>query len=288
MRTETLLLTCSGLVLLAACGSRSTVVVREPEPQQPSAATPRQPSEQASTAAKLGIPPGHLPEVGQCRVWVPGVPPGQQRYPKSISCLVLGTPPAATWLVYRPTSDHKIVRVRVIDEVRPTVVRVVRVYRVSDGSWIRDMRPEHEPQDNELYLVSRDTTRLRTDRPARRNDPGNPYSERVEPITPPPAPPADARPAVDPLDIPRGHLPDAGECRVWIPGTPPGQQDKTKSRACDGIAADAPAGSWIVYRPMAHVRHIHVRVVDPYRAGVVVRVRIFDIETSQLVREEMP
>jgi len=31
-----------------------------------------------------------------------------------------------------------------------------------------------------------------------------------------------------------------------------------------------------------------VREVDSHRAGVVVRIRIFDIETSRLVREEHP
>jgi len=31
-------------------------------------------------------------------------------------------------------------------------------------------------------------------------------------------------PAVRAERIPRGHLPPPGECRVWIPGLPPGQQ----------------------------------------------------------------
>ena len=90
------------------------------------------------------------------------------------------------------------------------------------------------------------------------------------------------------LGIPPGHLPEAGECRVWIPGTPPGRQPKPKSRPCPGIATVAPAGSWIVYRPTADRKLIHVREVDPRRAGVVVRIRVFDLETNRLVREEHP
>ena len=90
------------------------------------------------------------------------------------------------------------------------------------------------------------------------------------------------------LGIPPGHLPDPGECRVWIPGTPPGHQPKPKSRACDGIATVAPAGSWIVYRPTEDRKLVHVREVDSRRAGVVVRIRIFDLETNRLVREENP
>ncbi len=88
------------------------------------------------------------------------------------------------------------------------------------------------------------------------------------------------------LGIPPGHLPNPGECRVWIPGTPPGHQPKPQSRACPGIATVAPAGSWIVYRPTDDTKLVHVREVDPHRAGVVVRIRIFDIESKRLLHEE--
>lgn len=90
------------------------------------------------------------------------------------------------------------------------------------------------------------------------------------------------------LGVPPGHLPDAGECRVWIPGTPPGRQPKPKSRPCAGIAAVAPAGSWIIYRPTENRKLVHVREVDDRRAGVVIRIRIFDIDTKRFVREESP
>ena len=88
--------------------------------------------------------------------------------------------------------------------------------------------------------------------------------------------------------IPPGHLPKAGECRVWIPGTPPGQQPGPKSRSCTSIASAAPAGSWVIYRPTDSKKLVHVREVDSHRTGHVVRIRIFDIETHQLVREEKP
>ena len=90
------------------------------------------------------------------------------------------------------------------------------------------------------------------------------------------------------LGVPPGHLPNPGECRIWIPGTPPGQQAKPKSRSCGGIAALAPAGSWIIYRPGEDRKHVHVRLVDPQRAGVVVRIQVFDLVTNRLVREEKP
>jgi hypothetical protein len=90
------------------------------------------------------------------------------------------------------------------------------------------------------------------------------------------------------LGVPPGHLPNPGQCRIWIPGTPPGHQPKPKSRSCAAIGAVAPAGSWIIYRPTDNKKLVHVRQVDARRAGVVIRTRIFDIETTRLVREEDP
>jgi hypothetical protein len=90
------------------------------------------------------------------------------------------------------------------------------------------------------------------------------------------------------LGIPPGHLPKRGQCRVWIPGVPPGQQPRPKSRSCEGIAAVAPAGSWILYRPTADRNIVHARIVDERRAGVIVRIRVFEAETGKFVREENP
>jgi hypothetical protein len=47
---------------------------------------------QGTSASALGIPPGHLPPPGACRIWYPGRPPGQQ--PPPTSCAV-GVPPGA-------------------------------------------------------------------------------------------------------------------------------------------------------------------------------------------------
>ena len=90
------------------------------------------------------------------------------------------------------------------------------------------------------------------------------------------------------LNVPPGHLPELGECRVWIPGVPPGLQSRPKSRSCDGIVASARAGSWILYRPANEPKVVYVRIIDEHRAGIVVRVQVFDIQTKRLVREESP
>lgn len=100
------------------------------------------------------------------------------------------------------------------------------------------------------------------------------------------------------LGIPPGHLPPAGQCRVWVPGKPPGHQ--ARARGCAGIERTAPAGSWIVYGPVDadgpgkgkgkakghQKRTVHVRVVDERRPGVVVWVRVFDAVSGTLVSEE--
>lgn len=121
---------------------------------------------------------------------------------------------------------------------------------------------------------------------------------RSEPLEPRPEPAATRANTAVTLGIPPGHLPPAGQCRVWVPGTPPGHQ--ARSRSCAGIERSAPAGSWIVYGPVDadgpgkgkgkakghQKRTVHVRVVDERRPGVVVWVRVFDAVTGALVSEE--
>ncbi len=111
-----------------ACSSIST-----PPPSQPSPAARRGPS----TAATLGIPPGHLPAPGQCRVWLPGKPPGHQPRPRDCE-RIERTAPAGSWIVYRPSRDKKVVHVRVVDQRRPGVVIRLRVYDAQRGTLIRE------------------------------------------------------------------------------------------------------------------------------------------------------
>lgn len=57
-----------------------------------------------------GIPPGHLPPPGECRVWYPGAPPGQQ--PPPGSCRDLETRvPLGAWLLYRPDEGRRVFRI---------------------------------------------------------------------------------------------------------------------------------------------------------------------------------
>ena len=46
------------------------------------------------------------------------------------------------------------------------------------------------------------------------------------------------------LNIPKGHLPPPGECKIWIPGKPAGQQGPNVS--CAYANANAPLGAWVI------------------------------------------
>ncbi len=84
------------------------------------------------------------------------------------------------------------------------------------------------------------------------------------------------------LDIPPGHLPDAGECRIWIPGTPPGRQ--AKARSCQGILDAAPAGAMVLEGLPDGKQHVRVMYIGE-RAGEVTRSLIFEKQTGKYVRE---
>jgi hypothetical protein len=129
MKTPILLL-LAGMMVLVSC---SHVVVSDPTPSTPEVKTDKK-----STAAALGIPPGHLPPPGKCRVWIPGTPPGHQ--PKAGSCSVVARniPPGA-WLITRTSTDKKHVRVQFYDEQRSGIVIAIRLYDAKSGVFVADL-----------------------------------------------------------------------------------------------------------------------------------------------------
>lgn len=128
MRSATLAAAAMAFLAAAAC---KPIPPSEPAPE-PTHTARRSPS----TAATLGIPPGHLPPTGMCRVWMPDQPPGHQPKPRSCSHIER-TAPAGSWIVERPGRDKKVVHVRVVDERRPGVVIRMRVYEIRDGKLVR-------------------------------------------------------------------------------------------------------------------------------------------------------
>lgn len=61
----------------------------------------------------------------------------------------------------------------------------------------------------------------------------------------PASPRAGAR--AEAIDIPPGHMPPPGECRIWFPGRPPGHQPP--SGDCRRLEHSLPPGAWLLYRP---------------------------------------
>ena len=125
------------IVALGGCGGSVVVAPDGPEP------APRPRAANTSTAATLGIPPGHLPPPGECRIWRPGVPPGHQAPPGDCAILAREVPPSA-WLLYRPSRKSKEVRVSVYDDRRPTRVVTVRFFDARSGKLLREHN--HDPR----------------------------------------------------------------------------------------------------------------------------------------------
>lgn len=46
------------------------------------------------------------------------------------------------------------------------------------------------------------------------------------------------------VDIPKGHYPPPGTCRIWVPGVPPGQQSPPGN--CEDLQYRVPPGAILV------------------------------------------
>jgi hypothetical protein len=121
---------CLGLAIFAATACSSFSARQPYQPAPPIAHEP-------STAATLGIPPGHLPPPGECRLWVPGKPPGHQQPPRSCAHIER-IAPAGSWILYRPTDDRRVVHVQVVDGRQSGVIAHLRVYDLKRGTLIRE------------------------------------------------------------------------------------------------------------------------------------------------------
>lgn len=82
------------------------------------------------------------------------------------------------------------------------------------------------------------------------------------------------------LNIPEGHYPPPGECRIWYPDRPPGHQPPPSRCGHDPI----PVGAWLIRHPSDNQEHVHVMVYEPEQPGVVHVVGEFDIGSGAFVR----
>lgn len=80
------------------------------------------------------------------------------------------------------------------------------------------------------------------------------------------------------LQIPPGHYPPPGECRIWYPDRPPGHQPPP------GQCWPVPPGAWMIRHPPAYPNHVHVHVYDQHRPGRVLVVGEFEISSGTFIR----
>ena len=81
--------------------------------------------------------------------------------------------------------------------------------------------------------------------------------------------------------LPGGHLPPAGECRIWYPGRPAGNQPPPFK--CDQARGRVELGGWLM-KPGPQPQQVKVAVYDTQRPGTVIDVGIFDSRTGSIIR----
>lgn len=80
------------------------------------------------------------------------------------------------------------------------------------------------------------------------------------------------------LDIPPGHYPPPGQCRIWFPDRPPGHQPPP------GNCSRVPPGAWVIRHAADNPGHAHVIVHDERRPENVRIVGEFNIASGVFVR----
>ena len=123
------------VLLLSGCSAHYRVEARSDSPSSGPEASPAEKGPATKPASKINIPPGHLPDPGQCRIWIPGTPPGHQPAAGECTELAQQVPPGA-WLISRASKKSKEFDVVVYEDNRPGVVLVIRIYSTKDGSFI--------------------------------------------------------------------------------------------------------------------------------------------------------
>jgi len=74
--------------------------------------------------SSLGIPKGHLPPPGECKIWIPGKEPGQQGPPQSCAS-ALRNAPLGAWVITHEGSRYKV---NIFSRGKRNVIEEVRYY----------------------------------------------------------------------------------------------------------------------------------------------------------------
>lgn len=84
------------------------------------------------------------------------------------------------------------------------------------------------------------------------------------------------------IEIPKGHYPPPGACRIWYPGVEPGQQPPPGD--CQELSHRVPAGAWLISRDRNNSELASVSVYDARRPQVVIDVQWFEAATGRRVQ----
>lgn len=83
-------------------------------------------------------------------------------------------------------------------------------------------------------------------------------------------------PSYHTLNIPAEHLPRVGECRIWFPGKPPGQQPNPVP--CDEAEEALVEDAWVLYRDRDSPELLEVREKKNIKAKVEIVVKNYLID----------
>jgi len=84
------------------------------------------------------------------------------------------------------------------------------------------------------------------------------------------------------LQIPPGHYPPPGACRIWYPGRPAGHQPP--AGPCARLDRRVPPGAWLIRHPAGYPDHVQVNVYSEHRRGGILIIGEFEIGSGTLVR----
>jgi hypothetical protein len=101
-----------GTVLLGSCGILQPTIAGYPKGEDG----------KVYPFSALGIPKGHLPPPGECKIWFPGREPGQQPPPQSCASALMNAP-LGSWVITHVSGKYKVnifnrSKRNVVDEVR--------------------------------------------------------------------------------------------------------------------------------------------------------------------------
>jgi hypothetical protein len=129
-RVTQLMSVVTGIGLLGCGHSPSRAIVVEPVVFED-----RLVIQDTDDKSPLAVPPKALPAPGSCRLWKPGRPLREQSAPGACSTIEPTAPPA-TWILYRPAQDPRLIHVRVVDPDQAGLVTQVRVYDAERGTYL--------------------------------------------------------------------------------------------------------------------------------------------------------